>query len=135
MIVTGRYFSKSGLVRLICALSLLLVAFAHKPLSASAAAVALQFAYAGVDVAEFILPDGTLPDLCLEGEGSGEHSGAGHCEACRIVSAAGLPVPMDLYLVNQVPVPVLLASRQKDVAPRPALQPGASPRGPPVSTV
>jgi hypothetical protein len=69
--------SRTGLVRMLCALSLLLVAFAHKPLILSATASA----YAGVDIAEFVLPDGTLPDLCLDGEEDSHHSVSNHCEA------------------------------------------------------
>ena len=63
MIGTGGISSGSGLVRMLCALSLLLVAFAHRPL-----ALETVPSLSSADVASFMLPDGTLPDLCLTGE-------------------------------------------------------------------
>ncbi|MDF1608536.1 hypothetical protein PZ897_10145 [Hoeflea sp. YIM 152468] len=135
MIGIGHIFSRTGLVRLVCALSLLFVAFAHIPLSANASAVALQFAYADVDISDFILPDGTLADLCLRGEGSGEQALGSDCDACRIVSAFDLPVLLGGYLANRISAQVLLAPGQSELAPRQVLRPGASPRGPPVFRV
>jgi hypothetical protein len=82
---------------MLCALSLLLVAFAHKPLVIPAAA------YGGVEIADYVLPDGTLPDLCLTGEADDtHHSASNHCEACRIVSSVDLPFPFDGYVVNRL---------------------------------
>ena len=74
---------------MLCALSLLLVAFAHRPLSLTDSVAG----YSDVDVASFILPDGTLPDLCLPGQDGPYHFSAYHCEACRIVSSVDLPSP------------------------------------------
>ncbi|WP_417412203.1 DUF2946 family protein [Hoeflea sp.] len=119
--------SRSGLVRIVCALSLLLVAFAHKPLVSPAAASA----YAGVDVADFILPDGTLPDLCLGGEEDGHHSAFNHCEACRIFASVDLPSPVDVFVVNALGPAAHLTPRQDDRIVGSFLRPGASPRGPP----
>ncbi|SOE17629.1 hypothetical protein SAMN05877838_2531 [Hoeflea halophila] len=116
-------------MRLLCALSLLLVGFAHKPVSASAA----PSAYAGVDIADYVLPDGTLPDLCLSGEEDGHHSGPDHCEACRIFGSADIPAPVGGYLVNSLSPAQHLTSRQDERPVRSILSPGASPRGPPLS--
>ena len=127
MVGTRQLISRSGLVRIVCALSLLLVAFAHKPLVSSAAASA----YAGVDVADFILPDGTLPDLCLGGEEDGHHSAFNHCEACRIFASVDLPSPVDVFVVNALGPAAHLTPRQDDHFVRSFLRPGASPRGPP----
>lgn len=120
--------SRSGLVRMLCALSLLLVAFAHKPLISSA--------YADVNIADFVLPDGTLPDLCLdsEGTGKGSHAVAGQCEACRIVSSVDLPGPLGDYVVNRWIAPAELTVLRDARFTHPALRPGASPRGPPSFT-
>jgi hypothetical protein len=123
MFGTRRLISRSGLVRMLCALSLLLVAFAHKPLVSSAAASA----YVGVDVADFILPDGTLPDLCLGGEEEGHHSAFNHCEACRI----DVPSAVDVFVVNPLSPAAHLTARLDDRVVRSFLRPGASPRGPP----
>jgi len=130
MIGTRVLMSRSGLVRMLCALSLLLVAFAHKPIVSSATASA----YAGVNVADFVLPDGTLPDLCLDSGGTGEHASAGHCEACRIVSSVDLPSPFDGYVINRWIAPAELTVLRDASFTHPALRPGASPRGPPSFT-
>ena len=112
---------------MLCALSLMLVAFAHKPLVPSATASA----YAEVNIAEYILPDGTLPELCLDGEADTHHAAAGTCEACRIVSSVDLPAPVDGYVVTRWFADAELAVRRDADHATPALRPGASPRGPP----
>ncbi|WP_340160009.1 hypothetical protein [uncultured Hoeflea sp.] len=121
--------SRSGLVRMLCALSLLLVAFAHKPLVTSAAASG----YAGVDIADYVLPDGTLPDLCLGGEADGHHSGPTHCEACRIFTSVDVPSPVDGFVVNLLSPAQHMTSWRNDRLVRSILRPDASPRGPPLS--
>ena len=130
MIGTRRVMSRSGLVRMLCALSLLLVAFAHKPLISAATASA----YADVNVADYILPDGTLPELCLTDEEDGHHSVARHCEACRIVSAVDLPSPLGGYVLTRWLAATQLTVPQDTKLAYPALRPGASPRGPPSFT-
>lgn len=122
--------SRTGLVRMLCALSLLLVAFAHQPLTLSAGAAA----YAGVDIADYVLPDGTLPDLCLDGGEDGHHSVSNHCEACRIVSSVDLPSPFDGYVVIRLSAAAELAVPQDARLARPLLRANASPRGPPLLT-
>ncbi|MCY0094236.1 hypothetical protein [Hoeflea ulvae] len=126
-----RMIMRSALVRIVCALSLMLVAFAHKPLVSSSAAAA----YASVDVADYILPDGTLPDLCLTGEGTGKHAVASACEACRIVSSVNLPAPVDVFLVNRRNATAEPLVAQDLSLASPALCSSASPRGPPSFTV
>lgn len=110
---------------MLCALSLLLVAFAHTPVISPAAA------YAGVDIADYILPDGTLPDLCLDGDEDGHHSVSNRCEACRIVSAVDLPSPFDGYVVNRLGALAEQTAPRQVRFPQPFLRPDASPRGPP----
>ncbi len=112
---------------MLCALSLLLVAFAHQPLVTSAAVSA----YAGVDVADYVLPDGTLPDICLDGRDDGHHSASKHCEACRIVSSVDLPSPYDGYLVTRLSAAAELTIPRYFRISRPFLRENASPRGPP----
>ena len=124
---TRRLAGRSGLLRMLCALSLLLVAFAHKPVTVSAAALA----YDGVDIAEFVLPDGTLPDLCLSDEENGHSSAYNHCEACRIFGSVELPSAFDSYVINRLSADAQLTSPRDIRAARSLLRPGASPRGPP----
>ena len=125
-------FSRSGLVRMLCALSLLLVAFAHRPLSFTD----IASSYSDVDVAEYILPDGSLPVICVTDEEDDHHqSAATHCEACRIVASVDLPSPLDSYLVTRWFVAADLVILRDASPERPALRPGASPRGPPSFTV
>lgn len=118
------------MVRMLCALALLLVAFAHKPVGVAATVSA----YAGVNVADYILPDGTLPDLCLTGDGDHQHhAGANPCEACRIVSSVDLPSPFDGFLVNRRPAAAQLTVPQGASPVASGLRPAAPTRGPPAS--
>jgi hypothetical protein len=80
-------------VRMLCALSLLFVGFAHQP-----PALAGQ----PENVEAYRLPDGSLPTLCITVSDDGEGKGtAGHkihhqgCEACRISASVLLPTPAD----------------------------------------
>jgi len=79
------------LVRILCAVALLSVGFAHRPAASSTAEPS------PVELAQYRLPDGTLPILCVtEKTPDGkEHSKAymPGCEACRISAAALLPTP------------------------------------------
>lgn len=122
--------SGTVLVRMLCALSLILVAFAHRPLARTDAASG----YANVELAAFVLPDGTLPDICLTGEGDTGHSAASYCEACRIVSSVDLPCPLGGYVVTRWFADAELTVPQGAKLAYPALRPGASPRGPPAFT-
>jgi hypothetical protein len=78
------------LVRILCAVALLSVGFAHRP-AVSAAELT------PIELAQYRLPDGTLPVLCVtERTPDGkEHSKAymPGCEACRISAAILLPTP------------------------------------------
>ena len=73
----------SGVVRALCVISLILVAFAHHPefaLDSNAAAATVVF------------PDGSVAVICLSGqEDDGKHSVADHCEFCRIAGSVALP--------------------------------------------
>jgi hypothetical protein len=80
-------------VRLLSVLALMLVAFAHKPINIASAEELL--------LAEYVLPDGTYPVLCIT-DHAVDKSGHGHdqhlhnsnvCEACRISSAYLCPQP------------------------------------------
>ena len=112
-------------LRMLCAVALLFVGFAHQPVSASAPSA--------LELVQYILPDGTIPDLCLDGmvDGKTKHVMPIKCEACRIGSAILLPAPADL-------AGAMLAFRRISALPlvEEALhskreRPGAPPRAPP----
>ncbi|HUH50225.1 MAG TPA: hypothetical protein VLZ56_10280 [Mycoplana sp.] len=80
-----------GLVRVLCAIALLSVGFAHKP-----PVLGVPDGIAHVDY-QYVLPDGTLPDNCLSMAG-GRDGGLAFgkdCEACRLGAAAALSGPAD----------------------------------------
>jgi hypothetical protein len=85
------------------------------------------------DLAAFVLPDGSRPDLCLTGtEQSGDEKGhASVCDACLLSAAPGLP-PTAIFAL---PVPIAAALSptiaQDDLLHTPAHR-HAPPRGPPV---
>lgn len=77
-------------VRILCALALLAVGFAHKP------PVVQQTTFTAAELALYTLPDGTLPDLCLTDKaGLGAQHGTlgSDCDACRISASIVLPCP------------------------------------------
>ncbi len=106
--------------RLACAVALMLVALAHRPMVAQAA-----------ELSAYALPDGSLPTLCLPGERSdhGIAKDAG-CAYCRIATAVLLPVPPAITW----PAPVAgarIAALHAVEPPGPAGFGSRSPRGPP----
>lgn len=122
-------FAEQCVVRILCALALLLVGFAHTP-----PAIA-QYFLSPSELAEFVLPDGTLPVLCLPSEDStskqADHVGKAGCEACRLAASVLLPSPSDtvgeriLRAAERVE-PVRIEALYRQLFP-----PNTSPRGPP----
>jgi len=73
------------MVRVLCALAILSLAFAHKTPQTVAA----------IATASVQLPDGTFADLCL-GDSPVKHPAASlFCEACMLASSTLLPLPDD----------------------------------------
>lgn len=116
-------------LRILCAVALLSVGFAHRP--------ALATQPSAFELAQYVLPDGTIADLCLNDvvDGKVKHVMPTKCEACRIGSAILMPAPADL-------AGVVLAFRR--VAALPLVEealhskrerPGAPPRAPPFLSV
>ena len=114
-------------VRMLCALALVFVAFAHQPVSA---APALD------DLSAYTLPDGSLPVLCLTDTGNKKdhHKTAWHgtgCEACRLVSSVILPVPATVASSKIEPLQSLAIKREAALIARHAYPPSAPPQAPP----
>ncbi|AVA25534.1 MULTISPECIES: hypothetical protein [unclassified Rhizobium] len=118
------------MVRIMCALALVLVGFAHQPPISDADELT------PAKLVQYRLPDGTLPILCVTYKGTDgkEHSKthAPGCEACRIATAVLLPAP-------PTDVCERLASSDQDVlAPRAEAfhrqlyPPNTGPRAPPI---
>ncbi|CAK7255217.1 conserved exported protein of unknown function [Shinella sp. WSC3-e] len=123
--MTGRMTRWAACLRILCAVALLSVGFAHQPASATAPTA--------LELTQYVLPDGTLPDICLNDMvgGKAKHVGPVKCEACRIGSAMLMPAPADLD-------GAVLAFRRLAALPlveealRPRRErPGAPPRAPP----
>ncbi|MEO3431211.1 hypothetical protein AAFN88_20315 [Pelagibius sp. CAU 1746] len=117
-------------LRIVCAVALLSVGFAHKTVNLEAAAAAdLPFG-----LAAYSLPDGSQAPLCQPGTGEGEEGGASAasgCEACRISASILLPGRSD-GLVEAISYRGP-ACRPPSAGPvkRQAFPPNAAPRAPP----
>ena len=74
-------------------LAQLTLGFAHQSVSSLPSSAAL------VDLAAYALPDGTLPDVCLNGGDTGTGPKAHPCDACVLTSAPGLAVGPEPALV------------------------------------
>ncbi|NVD42008.1 hypothetical protein HT585_24385 [Ensifer sp. HO-A22] len=117
-------------MRMFGALAVLLLGFAHQ---APAAAAALSPA----ERAQFVLPDGSLPDLCLPGAGNDDGNGkqlshSHFCGACRIFWALP-PAPAGATDTIVRKTGKVLPPAQPGGSARSQLPPNASPRGPPAS--
>jgi hypothetical protein len=112
-------------LRILCAVALLFVGFAHQPAAATQPSA--------FELAQYFLPDGTLPDLCLDGtvDGKAKHVTPGKCEACRIGGAMLIPEPADLdgavFAFRRVAAVLLVEQALHSRRERP----GSPPRAPP----
>ena len=117
------------LVRMLCALALLMVGFAHKVPALDHGSIPLS------EIAHYTLPDGTLPKLCLSSDhGATNHNDHGYgsgCEACRLSASVLLPAPPDAAgepLLREIDrfIPSRSEAHYRQLFP-----PNAFPRGPP----
>lgn len=114
-------------IRIILALLLIMVGMAHQPPSGVGNA-------ATHGVAAYVLPDGTVPELCVTTEDGGiaHHGGVATCEACLIASATLLPVPVDLVGRRMLVALNMSAPVRNDAGYRRLFPPNTAPRAPPV---
>lgn len=115
-------------VRIVCAVALLCLGFAHKAPAVAGSPIPVA------GFSQYVLPDGTMPVLCLSDGHAGhdDHQDLGKaCEACRLGSLVLLPAPADTVGVPILPPPDPLALAGTGTFHRPILPSNASPRGPP----
>jgi hypothetical protein len=90
--MAARRGGMAKLVRILCAIALLCLGFAHKPPTADAASISIA------EFEQYVLPDGTLSVLCLsdmDGQSHGDKNVGNGCEACRLSASILLPAPGD----------------------------------------
>jgi hypothetical protein len=110
-------------LRILCAILLVSAGLAHQPVAAKPPQVR--------DLAIYVLPDGSVADLCVPGDGEPIKVAWHGCEACRIAASILIPEPPgNAAHVDQTPIAVDFAS-VKSMDAKVLLRPGASPRGPP----
>jgi len=110
-------------LRLFCAMLLVVLGFAHRPLAATVP----------LDVSAYSLPDGSLPTICIPGDIDDKNGKAAgqHCDACRITSAAALPSPSCDSAAIAPPVERVAFAFTPERFHRLNFPPNAPPRGPP----
>ncbi|KPF58775.1 hypothetical protein IP85_08630 [Rhizobium sp. AAP116] len=114
-------------VRIILAFLLVIVGLSHQPPLGVGDMVTL-------DVAAYVLPDGTLPELCVTtDDGEVPHYGAATiCEACLIASSAMLPTPVDVVGRRIVIALDMTVPSLSDKGYRRLFSANTAPRAPPV---
>lgn len=115
-------------VRILCAVALLFVGFAHRPASHGMPSP--------FELAALVLPDGTFADLCIDDDavdGKARHEPGKVCEACRIANAMVLPLPVDLHGASRALNHAVADAPVLRVAAVKRERPGAPPRAPPAA--
>ncbi|MBW9054804.1 hypothetical protein [Rhizobium mesosinicum] len=122
------------LVRILCTIALVFVGLAHQ-----GPAVA-EDALSPAALAQYVLPDGTLPTLCVTvvDDSGKEHGKIAHlnpCEACRISAAVMLPQPADVTgarigFTVAVELPPRVETFHRQLFP-----PNTGPRAPPADPI
>lgn len=112
-------------LRILCAVGLLFVAFAHRPAVAAGPGPA--------ELAAYVLPDGSMADLCINDTVDNKIKPApgAKCEACRIAGATLLPAPADLAGTVLTVRSIALFPPMEEALPSRRERPGAPPRAPP----
>ncbi len=114
-------------VRIVLALLLVMVGLSHQPLP-GVVDIATR------DVAVYVLPDGTVPELCVSTEGGGmpHHGAVATCEACLIASSALLPTRVDVVGRRMVTALDMSTPSLRDEGFRRLFAPNTAPRAPPL---
>lgn len=86
---------KTAWLRILCAIVLICVGFAHQPVFTAASTDFQEFS-------QYVLPDGSIPVICISDWEGGDNSHPDvkyperNCEACRLSAGAILPAPATL---------------------------------------
>ena len=115
------------IIRAVCALSLLLLSFAHRPVVSPSPST-----LSSVELAAYALPDGTGLAFCLSGINGDESGVERPCEFCRIAGSFILPMPSKNVTPYGLPVPVAFVIPVDMHRACAGFPPAAPPRGPPV---
>lgn len=129
-IMVGRLgFVEHCMVRVLCTLALFFVGFAHDPAGARERTIPAS------ELAQYVLPDGTVADLChSSGHDEDGHNGSDRssgCEACRLSASILLPAPQQ---GAGEPVPAGAdphVAFRTEAHYRQLFPPNTAPRGPP----
>ena len=105
-------------VSVLCALALILLAFAHRPVASDPRLSDPQFA-------AFLALGGSLDDLCMPGDDSKDHAAHADCPACTIAKS------MALAPACATPMGLLAWSTQGADWPETLVLTGHGPRAPP----
>ena len=116
-------------LRMLCAVALLFVGFVHRP---AMAAMPMD-----IEFAEYVLPDGSIADLCLNDMVGGKTKQAmpGKCEACRIGGAMLMPEPSGFAVTVLTFRRVAALPLVEEALRSKRERPGAPPRAPPFLSV
>ena len=116
-------------LRMLCAVALLFVGFVHRP---AMAAMPMD-----IELAEYVLPDGSIADLCLNDMVGGKTKQAmpGKCEACRIGGAMLMPEPSGFAATVLTFRRVAALPLVEEAMHSKRERPGAPPRAPPFLSV
>lgn len=115
-------------LRILCAMLLVALGFAHKPTLAPASQ--------NPDMASYVLPDGSVASLCLPDEDRKQDRHVDRdCEACRIASAIAIPqAPIDGEEIARLAT-IITRVFAPEAFHRLNFPPNAPPRGPPAIQV
>lgn len=113
-----------GFVRFACVFALVMIGFAHKPISAYAFSI---------DMAAYQLPDGSYASICFDDHDTKPHDAKGNgCDVCRLTNAILLPAAPEVGSLA-----IAFADEVKVIERRLRLTqalypPSSGPRAPPV---
>lgn len=115
-------------LRILCAVALVCIGFAHRIPMANAAPSAQE-------LAAYSLPDGSLPVLCItqDDSSSGKQSTISDksCDACRLNASTDLPTPAVLDIPSLKPMRQAILPVRFEAFTRQLFPPNAAPRAPP----
>ncbi|WP_454288951.1 hypothetical protein [Rhizobium arsenicireducens] len=122
-----RSWSWQFVVRALCVVALLAVGFGHRTPVLAAPSLSVE------EMAALTLPDGTLPELCLPGDGRGSEGQLTRvpCDACVISASILLPAPADLTGERLSAAAEVLLPPRVEAFYRQLFPPNAAPRAPP----